>query len=131
MANPVDNVRVAESARFVGSAQIARIDETNKLGRLVIENYGRVGRIGRTAPELRIIGHHMRFIQSETTFGITAMAVGAAEHHAWRSVHGVGICRLVALNATRTLAISFFLGLINPVAFDSGARWRRRDLAGS
>src|SRR5215472_5255766 len=77
--------------------EISGIDEFDVLRRLVIEpgiGVGRVSRaelvgIGRGLPKLRVSWKDVRLIHLQVPGGITAMTIGAAEHHVLLGlVHG-------------------------------------------
>src|SRR5205823_6996313 len=69
---------IRRAAGDVGDAEVARVDEADELGRLVVQKRVRPHRVGRGRPEFRVTRGdvRLRFIRA---IGPTAVAVGAAE----------------------------------------------------
>ena len=109
----IDDLLVAESARFRRDTQIARVDEANKFRRFVIQENAGVDRVRRGLKEDWILRLHVRFALRQTGRRITAMTIGAAEDDVRRRVHV--FAPLVTLEATRAFLVRFRRGLINPV----------------
>ena len=116
MANAFGDVAVAKSARFFRYPQIARVHKLNPLRRLLIEQHGGVWRIRGGGPVFGIPWLWVRLLDFQSALGISRVAVRAAEHDVWRSVHRMRVSRFVALQAASRLPRNFRIALVNSIA---------------
>ena len=116
VTHALDDVAVAQPARFFRHAQVAGIDEADELGRLVVKGDVGVGRVGGSRPDLGMARGDVRLHEHEAAPGVAAVAVRAAEDDIGRDVHGVRVGRLMAVHAACALRAGGFGRLVDPVA---------------
>ncbi len=82
--------RMAIAAGRLGDAQIARIEEADELGRLVIQQGVRPDRVARGRPVLREAGMDVGLFSGRCA-GIAAVAIGASESHDGLAIDPLGM----------------------------------------
>src|SRR5947208_3411795 len=105
---------MTKPACLLRPAQIAGIDETNKHGRLMINQCIRNWWIGRTSPEFGMLGLNMCRFFGKTGRRIAAVTIRATKHDMAGLMHGLD--SLMALQAAGTFCVCLRLGLVNPIA---------------